>query len=151
MFHPSLVNSKVRKEQKYATQSYQNYFDKSVFLSEVVKNNKTKHLINKNPNPPQINNSRSNDAHTPLPLWIPQALHTSSTLIERGQSGTQVSRIPTVCRQQPPQQHLLFHTGEIAFSRVHSLECFILFFERFAVFMFIFYHVFTCSQKTNLQ
>lgn len=61
-------------------------------------------------------NLRSNNAHTPLPLWIAQALHASSTLIERGQPGTQISRIPAVCRQQP--QNSLLHKRFISIFNI---------------------------------
>lgn len=44
--------------------------------------------------------SRSYDADTAFSLWISQALHTSGALIEGGEPGAQVSRIPAVYRRQ---------------------------------------------------
>lgn len=43
-------------------------------------------------------NLRAHDADAALSLWISQALHTSSTLIKRGKSGAQISRVSAVCR-----------------------------------------------------
>lgn len=41
--------------------------------------------------------SRSYNTDTALPLRIAQTLHPASTLVEGGETGTQVGRITTVC------------------------------------------------------
>lgn len=44
--------------------------------------------------------SRSNNADAAFPLRIPQTLHPPGSLIERGQTGTEVGWITTVCKHQ---------------------------------------------------
>lgn len=50
-----------------------------------------------------VQHSRSNNADAAFPLRISQTLHSPSSLVERGQAGTEVGRITTVCKHQ--------HTG----------------------------------------
>lgn len=44
--------------------------------------------------------SRSHDAHAALPLRVSQTLHPAGALVEGGEAGAQVGRIPAVCGQK---------------------------------------------------
>lgn len=47
-----------------------------------------------------MQHSRSNNADAAFPLRIPQTLHSPGSLVERGQPGTEVGWITTVCKHQ---------------------------------------------------
>lgn len=47
-----------------------------------------------------MQHSRSNNADAAFPLRISQTLHSPSSLVERGQTGTEVGWITTVCKHQ---------------------------------------------------